>query len=173
MTTQEHPEPEKENLDHIVGRLAGAVARLDPGRRATLRRMDAERDPPLEFIKLMVTLPIPRWEHNPRAWQTLVAGMTLFDPPPAGTRSSRLGRALAEGGFSEARLERLLAAQGAAGRRLFLRACRFLATRGMPINWLDAAQFLLATDPQRARNIRLSIARSFFRTQASASDRRA
>jgi CRISPR type I-E-associated protein CasB/Cse2 len=79
-----------------------------------------------------------------------------------------LGRTLAESGFHELRLRRLLRASG---ERLWdeLRAAvQFLATKGVGIDWREAAELVRfdpAHQPERSSSIRRRIARAFFSVQ--------
>ncbi|MDV7391551.1 type I-E CRISPR-associated protein Cse2/CasB, partial [Arthrospira platensis SPKY1] len=81
-----------------------------------------------------------------------------------------LGLALAEDGYSEARLERLLAAQDDVLHTLTLRLARFLAAKGESVNWLDLANLLLAKDRDKQEAARLKIARDYYRYQKPEKD---
>ena len=56
-----------------------------------------------------------------------------------------LGKALAEAGYSEARLERLLASEGDTRRSLLIRAARFLASKSASWRYLLTCFHALAT----------------------------
>jgi CRISPR system Cascade subunit CasB len=72
------------------------------------------------------------------------------------------GAALAESGFAEPRLERLLAADGPTLRVLVLRAVRFLASRGSPFDWTQLARLLLTRDPSKREQVNRQIAKDFY-----------
>jgi len=106
------------------------------------------------------------WDHSEERmldWVTLVAGIALMSPN-AHRVDRPLGKVLAETGYSEARLERLLAAEGNVRRILLLRAARFLAAKGSPCSWIDAAQLLLTRDPQKREQVNRRVARDFYQS---------
>ena len=173
MTRQRSPADDRPALATTIAALAHRIDTLDPGDRAVLRRGDPEAEPSLVFVKLALRTPLPDWEANVPAWQTIAAGMALLLPPGGRSAGPGLGRALADSDFSEARLERLLAAEGATLRGLFLRACRFLAARSVAIDWLDAARLLLTRKPDAARQARLHVATSYFRASGTSSTKSA
>jgi len=155
-------------LPGIVGRIAQALgsAHFPTGERAALRRMVPAQAPPLAFYRFALRYLPEGWDASPglqKDWITIVAGMALMSPG-AHRPDRRLGTALAEAGYSEARLERLLAAEGDIRRTLLLRAARFLAAKGSPCNWVDAAQLLLTRDPDRREHVHRRIASDFYQS---------
>lgn len=161
--------PEQSSLATAVGRAAGIICSdgFPTGDRARLRRMAPGRPLPLVFTRFALAYLPESWDRQPDDWATLLAGMAIM-APHAHRPGHRLGRALAEAGYSEARLERLLNAEGDTRRTLFLRAIRFLAAKAVPFDWLDAAQLLLTRDTAKSDHIKQRIARDFFAHARSA-----
>jgi CRISPR system Cascade subunit CasB len=159
--TAEAP-PAPPGLAQTVGRIAKVITADDfpTGERAQLKRLDPDGPPSLAFYRFAFRHLPEGWESRQAAWMTLIAGMTLMGRNPH--RPDRpTGQALAESGYSEARLERLLAAEDETLRTLLLRAVRFLTAKNESCNWTDFGFLLgLRGDPERAR---LTIARSFYR----------
>jgi CRISPR system Cascade subunit CasB len=153
--------PERERPGDIVGRLVAVLGAEDypTGDRAMLKRMGPGSPPPLAFYRFAYRHLPEGWEHRREDWMTLVAGLALLGA--GGHRSDcRAGQVLAGSGYSEKRLERLLASEGGALHTLLLRAVRFLAAKGAAVNWRDFADLLgLFGDQDRGRT---RIARDYF-----------
>lgn len=163
MSTLSAPET---TLPSTIGRIAAILggAGLTSGDRAVLRRMTPDQPPPLTFYRLANGYLPDGWDRDRdtiRDWTVLVAGMAIMSPgahlPEAG-----LGSTLAQSGYAEARLERLLAAEDDTRRTLLLRAARFMAAKSARCNWVDAARLLLTRDPEGREAIRRKIARDFY-----------
>jgi len=152
-----------QGLGAVLARVASEVGRdtFSTGTRAALRRMRPEHPPPLVFYRLASDFLPGNWEATLPEWVTLIAGVALMSPG-AHERSAAMGAVLAQEGYAEARLERLLSAQGATLRTLALRCTRFLASRGSPFNWMDMARLLLARDAGRREEINRKIAKDFY-----------
>lgn len=152
-----------ENLYQIVGRLASILEndRFPTAERATLRRMMPGQTLPLAFYRFAFKNLPEQWQRFLDEWVSLVAGISLMSPN-AHNPEVGLGIALADAGYSEARLERLLASTDEVRRVLFLRAVRFLAAKAKPFNWVEGAQFLLTKDKDKLEALQLSIARDFY-----------
>ncbi|GAB4178924.1 MAG: hypothetical protein Kow0020_14990 [Wenzhouxiangellaceae bacterium] len=160
------PEPqatEQPSLASTIGRIAGLIGSegFPTGDRARLRRMTPGQPAPLAFIRFAVAHLPGGWEHQLDDWITLVAGIAIM-APGAHRPGFGLGRALAEAGYSEFRLERLLDADGQTRRILLLRAARFLAAKQTPCDWADGARLLLTRDEAKIEKVRLGIARNYF-----------
>jgi CRISPR system Cascade subunit CasB len=157
------------SLHQRIGRLAAVLSaeHFPGGDRAALKRMAPGAAPPLAFYRLWLRHlgdepPTP--EQTP-AWVVIVAGLAAAPPP--GHRPGRgLGQALADSGWHEARLERLLAA-GADGQqaRLAADALRFLAARGEAFDWTQLARLLLARSDDARDAIHRRIATDYYRHQ--------
>jgi CRISPR system Cascade subunit CasB len=164
--TAANPAPaEPPRLSQTIGKLAGILASDDfpTGERAALKRMNPGLTPPLAFYRFAFHHLPEHWEHRQTEWVTLVAGIALMHPSP---HQSDLpaGQVLAKAGYAESRLERLLAAEDETLETLLLRAARFLAAKGAPLNWTDFARLLLAgRDSGQREAARLRIARDFYR----------
>lgn len=131
------------------------------GERALLRRMNPAQPPPIAFYKFALNHLPENWERNILDWLTLVAGIAQMSPN-AHRSDCRLGKALAETGFSEPRLERLLTTRGNTRRTLLLRTSRFLAAKVCPFNWVDAAQLLLIKDEKKLEDHHRRIAKDYY-----------
>ena len=163
-TAQARTAPEPKALKGAVDLLARTLAsdELPLGDRAMLRRMTPFQRPPLAFFRLACRDLPADWEGQRREWMTLVAGMALMCPSPH--RPDRpVGLALAEAGLSESRLERLLAAEGDVLSTILLRTAYLLGANGMAANWVDFAGLLFAAERDEKENLRLAIARDFYR----------
>lgn len=161
------PEPTPSDGTALEDRVTNLVRLLEaaefpPRRRAELRRMTPGHRPPLAFLQLAYQALPEHWEEKSWAWMTLVAGIALMCPDPH--RADRpAGRVLAEVGLSEYRLEQLLSCEGEALHRLLLGIARLLGARRLQVNWLDFACLLLESGPRGKDDIRLAIARDFYR----------
>lgn len=155
--------PQDDFAPRIV-HIAAALAHPDfsAGDRAALKRMVPGEPPPLEFYRFALRHLPENWEAHLADWVTLVAAMALMGAN-AYQKGRSFGQALAEEGFSEARLERLLAADDEGRRTLFLRAVRFLASKGASFEWEQAASLLLTRDEARREEINRRIASDFYR----------
>lgn len=152
-------QPLSSRVAHIAGVLAST--QFPTGDRAALRRMSLDQPIPLTFYRFAFRHLPDGWERRLRDWVTLVAGMALMSPH-IHRQDVGLGKALAQAGFSEARLERLLAAQGDTRRILLLRVARYAAAKGTAFNWTDGAHLLLITDSANREQLHLRIARDFY-----------
>ena len=116
---------------------------------------------PLAFYRFAFKNLPEQWQRFLDEWVSLVAGISLMSPN-AHNPEVGLGIALADAGYSEARLERLLASTDEVRRVLFLRAVRFLSAKAKPFNWVEGAQLLLTKDKDKLEALQLSIARDFY-----------
>lgn len=163
MNTAQAPEAK---LASSVGRIAAVLEHegFPPAERAALRRMNPEILPPLAWYRFALPHLPEDWdltEERQKKWMTLVAGIALMSPA-AHRPDVSLGQALGESGYSEARLERLLEAEGDTQRVLLLRAARYLAAKSRPFNWTEAALLLFAREENKQESIRRRIARDFY-----------
>jgi len=135
------------------------------GERAALKRMALDGPAPLAFHRFMLRHVDSHWQSESWTleWRTLICALTIqrdggFDP------SKPLGQALAEAGFSEHRLERLLAATGETMRSLALRAARQLAAKGISTDWRQLAVLLFSRNPEIREAVNRRLARDYYRT---------
>jgi CRISPR system Cascade subunit CasB len=152
-----------------------AAFKLDPenekglsnGDRAALRRIDLDTPVTPTLWKVLFDLgqDEPRgmsetkWEQR---WATLLMGMAHcaglhdYDVP--------LGQALAEAGWAETRFVRLMEADDETLPVLLRRMAQYLASKQQPANWDDVRKLLFYQSGDTAEDIRLSIARPYYRT---------
>ncbi|MCB1776421.1 MAG: type I-E CRISPR-associated protein Cse2/CasB [Candidatus Competibacteraceae bacterium] len=163
--------PESSSLARLIGRIAALIGNENfPTReRAALKRLAPDRPPSLVFYRFCFQHLPEGWQCQIGAWQVLLAGLALM-----GTSAHRpdrsVGQVLAEHRYSEARLERLLAAQDEVLYTLTLRVARFLAAKGESVNWLDLARLLLTQDREKREAVRLQIAGDYYRHQKNEKD---
>jgi CRISPR system Cascade subunit CasB len=154
-----------------VGRAAGMLhpeeGSLPNGDRAALRRIDLDTPVTPTLWKVLFDLEQDeskgmsqtKWEQR---WATLLMGMAHcaglhdYDVP--------LGQALAEAGWAETRFVRLLEADDETLPVLLRRMAQYLASKQQPANWDDVRRLLFYQSGDTAEDIRLSIARSYYRT---------
>lgn len=75
-------------------------------------------------------------------WGLVLHGMALMAPAPH-RQGRRAGEALADAGFSEARLTQLLRADADGFPDHFATACRFLRAKGEEVDWTEFGQLAL------------------------------
>lgn len=165
-TTSPSSSTSVESLSTLVGRMAGILAnpRFPASDRAALKRHASGLPPPLAFFRLWLRhleVDLPSESQSP-AWALLAWGLAM-----AGRGAHRperpLGRALAESGYSEARLERLLAADADSLEPLFESMVRFLAAKGEVFDWADAAFLLLVRESDKRQSTHRRIAAAYYR----------
>lgn len=167
--TEPGVEPQKPGLETLISRIA-AILRgdgpLSAGDVAALRRMSPQRVD-ASFLKLASIsfegeLPAEpdRLVDQETRWAAIVVGLAHFSDLHDPTR--RLGTALVAAEFSELRFTRLL--QSDADRLLdeIPRLGRFLAAKGVPANWTDAARLLLSSGRRDEERTRRNIARDYY-----------
>ncbi len=133
--------------------------------RATLKRMSSRGPTPLAYHRFLLRHVPEPWQ-DPSfdlGWRTLIAGLAKHHDNPH-TSNRPFGRALAEAGYSELRLERLLAAEGYVLATLSLRASTLLATQRAHSNWRDLAWLLFSPTDISREHANRQIARAFYRT---------
>ncbi|GIX39463.1 MAG: hypothetical protein KatS3mg128_0512 [Silanimonas sp.] len=154
------------SLAATVGRLAHAIGapHYPNGDRAALRRWAPGQPLPLAFYRLWLRqmgdeLPpeatTPAWMLL--AWSLATLGADAYAP------ERPWGQALAESGFSEGRMERLLSAPDDVRTDLFMSAVRFLAAKGERFDLAEAARFLLTTDEGKREQVHRRLAQAFYR----------
>ena len=163
---QHAPNTPQPTIASTVASLAGVIGapHYPAADRAALRRWAPGQPMPLAFYRLWLRhigedLP---GETQSETWMTLAWGLATMGAG-AHRPGRSLGQVLAETGYSEARLERLLAAPDALREDLLMSAVRFLAAKGDTFDWLEAATFLLASDADKRQRIHRRIAQTYFR----------
>jgi len=156
-----------------VGRAAGM---LDPENeqglsnadQAALRRIDPDTPVTPTLWKVLFDLDQDEapdgvdqttWEQR---WATLLMGMAHC----AGLHDYEvsLGQALAEASWSETRFVRLLEADDETLPVLLRRMAQYLASKQQSANWDDVRQLLFVQFGDAAEDVRLRIARPYYRT---------
>lgn len=145
---------------------------LAPGDLAALRRARPGDLGGPAFWKLAVDhlepaglLPAPSapWRDDAeRRWVVIVAGMAEMAGQHA--RGRRLGRVLAEVGVSEARVLRLLRAEGEALLQTVRPIVHQLATAGARLDWTDLADLVTSDGRPWQTEVRRRIALDYYRT---------
>lgn len=161
--TQTKPSRNDDSLGSSIGHLAGVIAseNFPTGERAALKRLTPRLPPSLTFYRFAFRHLPEGWEAQQAEWMAVVSGLALMCPQPH--RPDRpAGWALSEAGYSEVRLERLLAAKGEDLHILALRAARFLAAKAESVNWVDLARLLLTKDKGKLENMRFKFARDYY-----------
>lgn len=175
MTETAHALSTDSNLASFVARLAGVTGspHYPTGDRAALRRWAPGQTPPLVFYRLWLRhlgSELPR-EVQTNAWMAVAWGLATMGSG-AHEPGRPLGKAFAESGYSEGRLERLLSAPEDVRIYLFTDAVRFLAAKHEHFNWVEAARFLLTEDRDKRESIHRSIAQAFYRHLPQESNRK-
>lgn len=162
--TLESQKTECQTLGKTIGRIAAIIDsdNFPTGDRAAFKRMTPGIGPPLCFYRFAFRNFNAGWEYRKEDWITIAAGLSLMCPNPNSFKRPA-GRALAENGYSEKRLERLLSADGDVLRTLILRAARFLAAKGESVNWTDFARLLLTKKRDSLEKAKMSIAADYYR----------
>jgi CRISPR type I-E-associated protein CasB/Cse2 len=141
----------------------GALASLRRGDRMVVARQAA-------FFAVLADVP----EHHlapasiPR-WAAVVQCMAITGVP-ADTKI-RDGSALARSGLTESRFARLLASRSDGFFDQLLLLARYLNSKEVSIGWRELGELALTVErkEERADEIRLSLARDFYRPRASSS----
>ena len=154
------PEDFRKRFDTAVAGLAAAIARLDPGPAAQLRRGPLAETGAPAFWLLLSRFDLTALSRDLDGWAAMLQGMAILTPkggertkPSAHDPAMPAGCALAGAKFSELRLARLLSAPGATRRDLALRACRMLARESARIDWRQMARLILFGDQATLRRV--------------------
>jgi len=170
--------PSERSLLSTIGRISALLngrGALTAGDCAELRRMDP-RCPGPAFFKLEGTvlhaeLPpeeVALKDHETR-WAAVIVGLAHLQE--LHRRGARLGIALAEAGYSESRFSKLLRADADQLVDELPSLARYLAAKGVPVDWSSAAQLVLSAGQERHENARRHLARDYFGTLARHADR--
>lgn len=167
-------------LTQIVSRLARAIAKLDPGSAAALRRGPLVGAGAAAFWKLVAKHAAGRAGRDEEGWAALFQAIAILTPKgteggerAADNPSIEMGAALYGANLSELRLARLLNARGQARRDLAIRLCRRLAgTDHRRFRLRTLANLILFSDATRhgeiANETSQRIARDYYHAQAKA-----
>ncbi|MBF0426649.1 MAG: type I-E CRISPR-associated protein Cse2/CasB [Magnetococcales bacterium] len=108
-------------------------------------------------------------EETENRWLAVLAGMALMAPYPH-QPGAYPGQVLAKAGYSETRFHKLLNSRDEAFFDAVNRTCRFLRAKGVAVDWIHFATFILTQDADKAEEQRRRLARSYFSHQPSDSD---
>lgn len=151
------------SLYDVTNRLVGYLKhRATPGVRAQLRRALSSG---LEFYRLAAELLPPNWERNADTWRALVSAIASLDTSLHQPRKP-LGVALAVTGFSEFRLNRLLATPADLRIAAVQSAARYLAKSSVPFDFSELVRFALTQDTAKRDELNLEIATAFLNHHA-------
>jgi CRISPR system Cascade subunit CasB len=166
MTTQIH---NTEGLSSLISSIAALIENsgiLSGGDLAALRRMDP-RSPPAAFFKivgLVLDGHLPAGAESllerETRWAAIVNGLAHLGPRHSPGR--RVGRALAETGFSELRFARLVRADEERLVDELPSLARFLAVKDVAVDWTDAARLILSAGGPSEEGVRRAIARDYY-----------
>ncbi len=154
--------------------LLGAVgrrireSRLSTGALASLRR-GTRHDVARQAAFFAVLTDIPEDRLSPQSlprWAAVVQCMAITGVPE--TVDSHDGSALAHAGLAESRFARLLASHGDGLFDQLLLVARFAHSKDVLVGWRELGELALTDEHRedRAEAIRLSLARSYYRTLA-------
>ena len=157
-----------------VVQLADEIGRRNfpSGGRAALRRLEPEApDAPAFWHLLLEVVPEEerRGEEREGRWAVIMNGLALMSAPgvsahrrDSGEHRTRVGTVLADVGYSDRRLTRLLRAGWPDLIPRVRRLSRLLATRGHAIDWARFGLLILAVGEESREHQRRAIARDYF-----------
>ena len=183
-TPEENP-PRRRQLADAAVSIAGelAVERYPRGDLARLRRMDPDKPGPSAFWDLLAKRELAFGQDMEARWALIVHGIALMTPLNREGEEFRtahdgympVGRALFAGGdparkaalYSEARLNRLLRADGPRIRSHIAHVCRLMRSANVRFNWRELASFILSEGraEDAAAEARRRILREYHRAQ--------
>ncbi|MFW6085771.1 MAG: type I-E CRISPR-associated protein Cse2/CasB [Myxococcota bacterium] len=169
--TESPPEPEREALASLVGRLGHAMQEaLSRGDVAALRRTRPEAGVSPSYFKVAAVYlePAGVFAHGGRAvreqldrrWASILSAMAIMEGLHA--PSVPLGRALGHADYAEPRLLRLLRARGEALFDAVRVTSHFLASKGQHASHVDVARLVLSDGRADEEMVRRWIARDYY-----------
>lgn len=157
-------------LFETIGRISHAINnRLSTGDIAELKRLNPENPGSPAFWKLIVGCIGDEGVHlageknrdeAERRWAVVLSAMAHMKHLHIHGR--KLGEALAEAGYSELRLNRLLRASGDTLRNLTRGMTLFLVSKGQSFDLLDLARLIFSDNNSWSESFRRQIARSYY-----------
>ena len=151
-------------LEEIIEMLSAALRTADRGEVASLRRLSPEHPDSPAFWRYVVNLISPEWPltvQEESCWAAIISSMARMLPFPH-QKGRSVGKVLAEQGFAEQRLLKLLRIEGPGLWTALRRLSIFLASRGASIDWVTLSRLILVRDEARSEEIRRSIARDYY-----------
>jgi CRISPR type I-E-associated protein CasB/Cse2 len=134
---------------------------FDRGDIAALKRMEITNPSP-SFWRLVADV-LPE-SANATRWALMAKCMAIMAPNHH-AKGVRPGKALAMAGFSshgDGRMSRLLKADADVFEDFLTPACRYLASKAQPLDWINFAPFVLATDDEKRAKHASALARDFY-----------
>ena len=151
---------------HAMAALFRESGALSNGERAELRRMDPRRIDAPAFWKLAARFfddalapGAALREQQETAWASVVVGLAFLEQ--GAVVGARAGHALREAGLADARFVRFLRADRDALIDELPALARFVAAKGVAIDWADVARVLLLGD-DAAEQQRRALARDYY-----------
>ena len=151
----------------LVDALARRLVHLDAGAKAELRRLSADSADSADrwrspiFYRLHAELiEAQSTRGTEQHWAMILSGMARLPHQ----RGARLGRQLAEHGFAERRLVRLLDADADHLPAELRTLVAFLDSKGARLDWLTPSALVLSVDADDRDAVRRTIAADYFRT---------
>ena len=165
--------PSLQSRSQLLGAVGRRVrdAHMSTGARASLRRgtrHDVARQ--AAFFAVLTDIPEDRLSAQSLArWAVVVQCMAITGVPES--TSMRDGSALAQAGLAESRFARLLASHGDGLFDQLLLVARYVHSKDVSVGWKELGELALTDEhlEERAEEIRLSLARSYYRTLAGIS----
>ena len=166
--------PYRARLASAVGAVvAGIAGGYSPGDVAALRRLGKGGWGVPIFWRIVTRTLEPlgliasgeRREHDEQRWAVVLAALDGQH-----VRGVRLGRALAEAGVSELRVERLLRAQDDALLALVRPLAHQLASKGTKFDQVGLVELVLSDGAPDKDRVRRAIGRDFYRAEGAAND---
>jgi CRISPR type I-E-associated protein CasB/Cse2 len=162
--------PTLASLISTIARLLVSGGGLSRGDVSALRRMDP-RTPAAAFFKvaglvldeLMPAEPGHRADAETR-WAAITAGLAYLEA--LHRPGQRLGRVLADTGWSEHRFVRLVRADTDRLADDLPALARFLVAKGIPVDWTAAADLILSAGTERSEEVRRHLARDYYRVMS-------
>ncbi|PWR18801.1 hypothetical protein [Zavarzinia compransoris] len=133
-----------QKLGSAIGTIESRLRHADPGELAALRRL-AGGKPSLAYWRVMAECRVDedlRTEGREALWPPILAALAQI--APLGEGGQPLGRVLAETGYAEARLLRLLRADATSVGDEIGTVARWLAAKGVRARGYELADFALS-----------------------------
>jgi len=163
-----HERKAKKRTSDVVQKIAQAMKHeLSSGDLASLRRITPDQPYCAPLWRLLIGsipdswLEGPDFETKEARWACVVMGMS--QAPELHNPTVRLGSALAQCGWSELRLIRLLRERDTALFQQVRLVASFLSSKGQCANWEDIAALVLNQEGDWAGRHRHRVARDYYR----------
>jgi hypothetical protein len=158
-----------------IARIARQIASADfgAGALAELRRKDpcvVSATPSFHRLTASMDASEEAWRGDAaRRWATVIQAMAIGTSPGQAGSETVSGTALAEAGFAESRLARLLASHGDAFRDQVVLLARYMNSKQARFHWGDLGELVLVEGlkEKRAEALRFRIARDYYRALAA------